>query len=166
VRPKKELPIPNHHRGEIEGILDGKPYNLCLTLGALAELESAFGDENMLALAQRFGGGKLSARDCVRIIGAGLRGANHDIADAAVARMQAEGGVTGFVDIVARLLTITFGSADDTPSVGTKNTPFKPDEAPLLPPPCGEGRGGGLSGSSNMTKQNEVPAPIPFPGTR
>ena len=100
--------MPNHHRGEIGALLDGRPHTLCLTLGALAELEAAFGDENMLALAQRFEGGRLSARDCVRIIGAGLRGAGHDIPDDAVARMQSDGGATGFVDIVARLLRATF----------------------------------------------------------
>lgn len=101
--------MPNSHRGEIEACLDGQPYTLCLTLGALAELEHAFGDEDMLALAERFQCGRLSARDAVRIIAAGLRGAGHDIADAAVARMQAEGGAAGFVDIVARLLSATFG---------------------------------------------------------
>ena len=65
----------------------------------------------MLALAERFQSGRLSARDAQRIIGAGLRGAGHDIDDEAVARMQAEGGAAGFVDIVARLLTATFGAA-------------------------------------------------------
>ena len=59
--------MPNLHRGEIAAHLDGKQFRLCLTLGALAELESAFGDEDMLALAQRFEKGRLSARDCVRI---------------------------------------------------------------------------------------------------
>ena len=134
--------MPNHHRGEVEGILDGRPHNLCLTLGALAELEAVFGDENMLALAQRFEGGKLSARDCVRIIGAGLRGAGHDITDAAVARMQAPNGIPGFIDIVARLLIATFGQA-------------------LPPPPCGVGGGGGRDAQPNP---NEVPASVPFPG--
>jgi hypothetical protein len=101
--------MANRHRGEIEARLDGKSYRLCLTLGALAELESAFGDADMLALAERFERGRLSARDCQRIIGAGLRGAGLDIADEAVAAMQAEGGAAGFVDIVARLLAATFG---------------------------------------------------------
>jgi hypothetical protein len=101
--------MPNPHRGEIEAHLDGRPYTLCLTLGALAELEHAFGDEDMLALAERFQSGRLSARDAARIIGAGLRGAGHDIPDAALARMQADGGAAGFVDIVARLLSATFG---------------------------------------------------------
>lgn len=108
--------MPNHHRGEIEALLDGTRFALVLTLGALAELESAFGDTDMLALAERFQSGRLSARDAQRIIGAGLRGAGHDIADAAVARMQADGGAAGFVDIVARLLGATFGSAADTRS--------------------------------------------------
>ena len=46
--------MANAHRGEIEAKLDGKTFRLCLTLGALAELETAFGDEDMLALATRF----------------------------------------------------------------------------------------------------------------
>jgi len=101
--------MPNLHRGEIEGIFDGRPMTLCLTLGALAELEATFGDEDMLALANRFASGRLSARDAIRVLGAGLRGAGHDISDSDVARLQAEGGAAGFVDVVARLLTATFG---------------------------------------------------------
>jgi hypothetical protein len=103
--------MANLHRGEIEALLDGRCYKLCLTLGALAELESAFGSDDMLALAERFGAGRLSARDAMRIIGAGLRGGGSDVADSAVARMQGEGGAGGFVDIVARLLAATFGTA-------------------------------------------------------
>lgn len=101
--------MANRHRGEIEAVLDGEPYCLCLTLGALAELEHAFGDQDMLALAERFETGRISSRDAIRIIGAGLRGAGHEMGDQAVARMRAEGGAPGYVDIVARLLTATFG---------------------------------------------------------
>jgi hypothetical protein len=107
--------MPNLHRGEIEACLDGRPHRLCLTLGALAELESAFGDTDMLALAERFQSGRLSARDAQLIIGAGLRGAGHDIPDAAVAHMQADGGAAGFVGIVARLLAATFGGSGAGP---------------------------------------------------
>jgi hypothetical protein len=133
--------MPNPHRGEIEACLDGKPFRLCLTLGALAELESAFGNADMLALAERFQAGRLSARDAQLIIGAG-----HDIADAAVARMQADGGAAGFVDIVARLLTATFGVRPDTPGA-----------------PRDLGR---RSGSDPITPASpEVrSAPAPFPG--
>ncbi len=108
--------MANIHRGEIEGVLDGKPHRLCLTLGALAELESAFGDEDMLALATRFEKGRISARDAQRVIGAGLRGAGHDIADADVARMRSDTGAAGFIDIVARLLTATFGGGSSASS--------------------------------------------------
>jgi hypothetical protein len=112
--------MPNLHRGEIEACLDGKPFRLCLTLGALAELEAAFGDTDMLALAERFQSGRLSARDAQLIIGAGLRGGGHDIPDAAVAHMQADRGAAGFVDIVARLLAATFGGRPVPPEAGTK----------------------------------------------
>lgn len=102
--------MANARRGEIEADLDGKTCRLCLTLGALAELESTFGDEDMLALAMRFEKGRISARDAARIIGAGLRGAGYDVADSDVARMRAEGGAAGFIDIVARLLLATFAA--------------------------------------------------------
>jgi hypothetical protein len=105
--------MANRHRGEIDAVLDGKSYRLCLTLGALADLEAAFGDEDMLALATRFETGRISARDCQRIIGAGLRGAGFDVSDQAVAAMRAEGGAAGYVDIVARLLSATFAAAPD-----------------------------------------------------
>ncbi|MEZ5851830.1 MAG: gene transfer agent family protein [Hyphomicrobiaceae bacterium] len=101
--------MPNSHRGEIQAFLDGDLHTLCLTLGALAELEATFGDDDMLALAERFGRGRLSARDAIRVIGAGLRGAGSDITDDAVARMRSDTGAAGFVDIVARLLSATFG---------------------------------------------------------
>lgn len=101
--------MANKHRGEIEAQLDGKTFKLVLTLGALAELEDAFGDADMLALAARFEKGRLSARDCVRVIASGLRGGGHSLSDADVAAMQVDDGAAGYVDIVARLLTATFG---------------------------------------------------------
>ena len=112
--------MANKHRGEIDAQLDGTTRRLCLTLGALAELETTFGDADMISLAARFESGRLRASDCVRIIGAGLRGAGHDVADEAVSRMQADGGVTGFIEIVARLLNATFGAPPDQPK---KTTP-------------------------------------------
>jgi len=108
----------NKHRGEIEATLDGQTYKLVLTLGALAELESAFGDDDMLALAARFEKGRLSARDCTKIIAAGLRWAGSAISEDDVNAMQAEGGAAGYVDIVARLLSATFGGGAGKSSEG------------------------------------------------
>lgn len=108
----------NCHRGEVEAVLGGERYTLCLTLGALAELEHAFGEDDMLALAQRFEAGRLSARDAIRIIAAGLRGAGQDFSEPEVARMQAESGASGYVDIVVRLLSATFGQARAAATAG------------------------------------------------
>lgn len=105
----------NRHRGEIEAGLDGAPHRLCLTLGALAELESAFGVDDLNALAARFGQGRFSARDLGRLIGAGLRGAGEDVGDEDVMKMSAAGGVGGFALIVKDLLEATFGGGTGAP---------------------------------------------------
>lgn len=101
--------MANAHRGEIEAELGGRTWRLCLTLGALAELESAYGGEDLLALAQRFEQGRIGALDAIRIIGAGLRGAGHEMSDREVAMMSAEGGAAGYLRIVVGLLKATFG---------------------------------------------------------
>jgi hypothetical protein len=101
--------MANRHRGEIEAELGGKKRTLVLTLGALAELEHAYGGEDLLALAQRFETGRISATDAARVIGAGLRGAGEAVSDEEVKAMTAEGGAAGFVKIVAELLKATFG---------------------------------------------------------
>jgi hypothetical protein len=117
--------MANAHRGEIDARLNGASYRLVLTLGALAELETAFGHEDMLALADRFSTGRLSARDASRIISAGLRGAGHDISDDTVLTMQADAGAAGYIDIVARLLAATFSSSP-APTPQSRSTPEPP----------------------------------------
>jgi hypothetical protein len=102
----------NRHRGEIEAVLDGQPHTLCLTLGALADLEHAFGTTDMLALAERFESGRLAAQDAIRIIAAGLRGGGYDYDETQVAKMRSDDAAAGFVDIVIRLLGATFGQPE------------------------------------------------------
>jgi hypothetical protein len=101
--------MPNLHRGEIEAEIGGARRRLVLTLGALAELEAAFGADDLVALAERFGSGRLKARDLTRIIAAGLRGAGEDVSDDEVSRMAVAGGAAGYVRIAAELITATFG---------------------------------------------------------
>ena len=101
--------MPNAHRGEVEAQFDGTPHTLVLTLGALAELESAFGATDMLALAERFQSGRISAVDAMRILGAGLRAAGHALSDDDVGRLRTSDGAAGYVAIVAKLLAATFG---------------------------------------------------------
>jgi hypothetical protein len=101
--------MANRHRGEIEAELGGSTRTLVLTLGALAELESAFGADDLVALAERFEKGRMSANDAIRVIGAGLRGAGETMSDDDVARLAAPGGAAGYVRIVSDLLAATFG---------------------------------------------------------
>lgn len=103
--------MPNRHRGEIDAEIGGRRRTLVLTLGALAELESAFGASDLVALTERFGSGRLSARDLVRIIGAGLRGAGEATSDDEVAAMQIAGGAAGYVRVAADLIAATFEDA-------------------------------------------------------
>lgn len=100
--------MPNPQRGEIEAILDGHPRTLCLTLGALAELESTLATPDLVALAERFETGHLSARDAIAVIGAGLRGAGGSETDADVAAMRLDGPASQAMTITAALLAAAF----------------------------------------------------------
>jgi hypothetical protein len=101
----------------VAATIDGLPRRLCLTLGALAELEDAFALEDLGQLAARFGTGHLSARDLTRILGAGLRGAGAGVSDAELASLPIEGGVAGAARVAAELLDAAFGGAGgETPA--------------------------------------------------
>lgn len=108
----------NRRRGEIEAVIDGERRVLCLTLGALAELETAFSVDSLNGLAERFSDGRLKAADMIRIIGAGLRGGGNLYSDDEVAGADVEGGLGGYAEIVGDLLTATFVGANPGGSIG------------------------------------------------
>ena len=62
----------NGVRGEVVVDLGGTPCRLCLTLGALAEIETGLGVEGLDGLAERMR--RLSARDLTAVLAALLRG--------------------------------------------------------------------------------------------
>ena len=101
--------MPNIQRGEISALIEGEEKVLCLTLGALAELEARLMAGDLVGLSERFATGRVSARDLTAIIGAGLRGGGNAVTDDDIARMSIEGGLHGAADIAARLLRATFG---------------------------------------------------------
>ena len=103
--------MTNIHRGEIAAEIGGEMRTLCLTLGALAELEARLGAGDLSGLAERFGEGRISARDLTAILGAGLRGGGNQISDDDLARMSVEGGLRGAAEISVRLLKATFGES-------------------------------------------------------
>ena len=94
--------------GAITARLNGRTYNLRLTLGALAELEAALEADSMLALVERFESGRFTSRDLILLITAGLRGAGNIITEEEVASMTHEHGVQGFVALAVRLLAAAF----------------------------------------------------------
>lgn len=106
--------MANRYRGEISARLDNRDWTLCLTLGALAELENAFEAKNLPELLEKFSSTSLSASDMIKIVCAGLRGGGHAVTVEDVADMRAEGGATGFAHIVTELLTVTFGTENNT----------------------------------------------------
>lgn len=69
----------NRARGEVVAVLAGRERRLCLTLGALAELETAFAAEGWEALAERLRG--LSAGDLTTVLAALLRGGGEEPGD-------------------------------------------------------------------------------------
>lgn len=104
--------MANLHRGEITAELGGAERRLCLTLGALAQLEAAFSVTDLPALVARFGNGHLSANDLITILHAGLCGGGHNFSREEVAELHVDGGFARYAKIVGELLTATFGEVD------------------------------------------------------
>jgi len=102
----------NRHRGEVALNAGGKCYTLCLTLGALAHLEAAYGGEDILTLADRFSQGQLTSRDAVNLLEAGLKGGGHESDALDLENLCFEGGMAGLIRTLADLLRVTFGSTD------------------------------------------------------
>jgi hypothetical protein len=107
--------MANRRRGEVALELGGERYALCLTLGALAELEDAFAVDDLSALGERFASGRLSARDLVTILAVALRGGGHALTDAQVAALPLDGGLEPLASALADLLVATFGAAPQNP---------------------------------------------------
>lgn len=143
--------MANRRRGEVEAVIDGEPVVLCLTLGALAELEAAFGAADLVALGERFATGRFAARDLEVILACGLSGGGRRTTPAEAATLRLDGGLAGLIAVVADLFEATFG-----PARGEGGA---------------EGRGEGASTSSTSAADAVRPplvpgAASPSPGTR
>ncbi len=76
----------NAMRGETVLEAGGKKHTICLTLGALAEIETALGGEGLAHFASAMKA--LRARDITAILGALLRGGGNVLSDDDVAAMR------------------------------------------------------------------------------
>ncbi len=100
--------MANPFAGEVALVIDGERRVMKLTLGALAELETALGAGSLVALVERFEGGAFSARDVLMVLAAGLRGGGwrgtaEDLRGAEIA-----GGVAAAARAAAELLVRAF----------------------------------------------------------
>lgn len=80
----------NAARGEVALTVDGVARRLCVTLGALAEMEGALGCATLAELEVRLK--RLSARDMLAVLAALLRGGGEVEAAARLALAQVEVG--------------------------------------------------------------------------
>ena len=104
--------MANRRRGEVEAIVDGRPRVLCLTLGALCELEAAFAVDDLASLAERFASGRLKARDVARVFAAGLSGGGTPTTEAEVLALRIDGGLVGAGPVVALPLPAASGGGE------------------------------------------------------
>jgi len=98
----------NPYAGEVAVTINGTVHVAKLTLGALAELESAVGAPSMVDLAQRFEGGAFSGRDVLALIVAGLRGGGWRGTAADLMTADVAGGPIGAARVAAGLLARAF----------------------------------------------------------
>ena len=105
--------MANRRRGEVAATFGGVPYTLCLTLGALAELEDRLGAEDVVALGERFAAGRPRARDLLALLAASLRGGGHALTDAEVAALPLDGGVEVLALTLADVLVAAFGGGGE-----------------------------------------------------
>lgn len=98
----------NPWAGEVSIRIDGELRAMRLTLGALAELEAGMGEDTLVALVERFEGGRFSTRDVLALIVAGLRGGgwSGDARDLVAADI--EGGPVQAARLAGQLLARAF----------------------------------------------------------
>lgn len=106
----------NRHRGEVRLALGDDTYLLRLSLGALAELESAFGAGDLAALGARLGAGRLSAADLITLLGVSIRGAGGRLSDAEIAARVAAEDVPQIIEALAELMRLTFMADGSAPN--------------------------------------------------
>ncbi len=100
--------MANPLQGEVTLQIDGRPHRLRLTLGALAELEAGLGEETLLDLVARFEEGRISSRDVLALIVAGLRGGGWDGQAEDLMQAKIAGGLPGAARAAAQLLARAF----------------------------------------------------------
>jgi hypothetical protein len=98
----------NPYAGEVALTLDGKRFVAKLTLGALAELETALETGSLVELVERFEGQRFSTRDVLALIVAGLRGGGWTGTAGDLMQVEIAGGAIEAARVAAILLARAF----------------------------------------------------------
>ncbi len=104
----------NPWAGEVAVWLDGQRHVARLTLGALAELETALEVGSLIDLVERFEGGKFSTRDVLALIVAGLRGGGWQGTATDLRTVEIGGGPVEAARAAAELLARAFAAPEAT----------------------------------------------------
>jgi hypothetical protein len=99
----------NAARGEVAATFGERTHRLVLTIGTLAELEAALMVPDLMALLERFAGGRITAREATLVVMAGLRGGGLELDEAALERLVTRRPAMETIATAARLLNATFG---------------------------------------------------------
>jgi len=100
--------MTNPWRGEVSLVINGQPYVMRLTLGALAGLEAALGEPSLVALVERFEQGRFSSADVLALLKAGLQGGGCGVAAADLDHGEIEGGPMAAARAAAELIARAF----------------------------------------------------------
>jgi hypothetical protein len=100
--------MANAWAGEVEIGLDGVTHVAKLTLGALAELEGALEDGDLMGLVRRFESRSFSTRDVLAVVVAGLRGGGWQGRASDLRAVSIDGGMMGAARAAGELLARAF----------------------------------------------------------
>ncbi len=100
--------MANPWTGEVALVVDGERRVLKLTLGALAELETALETDSLVALVERFEATRFSTRDVLLLIVAGLRGGGWGGSAEDLRTAEIGGGPLEAARVAAELLVRAF----------------------------------------------------------
>ena len=100
--------MANPWTGEVAIVIDGVSHDCKLTLGALAELETALGEGSLIDLIRRFEGAAFSGADVMAVVVAGLRGGGWTGTAADLIAAEIAGGPVGAAKAAALMLARAF----------------------------------------------------------
>lgn len=100
--------MANPYAGEVDVLIDGVQHRCKLTLGTLAELETALKAGSLVDLMARFESGDFSGSDVLAVVVAGLRGGGWQGQAADLRQAEIAGGPIGAARVAAMLLARAF----------------------------------------------------------